>query len=146
MRRGMTFLLRGNSTELSKCLNGPLAYATMYDDMGGVVSKCVTFHLSSEGRLVNNLSRSFKPVSFTALGSITFSEIAGMLLKLTVLSREIKVTAKVALRRGSSQEGNALLADVGYFPIQYGSLVDPLKSIHLELSQCIILCISIFLP
>ena len=46
--------------------------------------------------------------------SMTSSEIAGMLLRLIVSAREIKVTAKVALRSGSSQHGKARLAAVGY--------------------------------
>lgn len=39
--------------------------------------------------------------------------IAGMFDRLTVPAREIMVTAKVALRRGSSQQGIALRANVG---------------------------------
>lgn len=34
--------------------------------------------------------------------------------KLIVSSREIKVTENVALRAGSSQQGNAVLAEVAY--------------------------------
>jgi len=39
-----------------------------------------------------------------------FSVTTGMLLRLTVLAREIIVTEKVALSRGSSQQGKALRA------------------------------------
>ena len=46
--------------------------------------------------------------------SMMSSEIAGMLLKLTVSARDIKVMAKVALRSGSSQQGKARLAAVGF--------------------------------
>ena len=49
----------------------------------------------------------------TLSGRYTSSEMAGMLLKLTELTRETSVTAKVALRSGSSQHGNARLAAVG---------------------------------
>jgi hypothetical protein len=42
------------------------------------------------------------------------SRAAGMLLKLTVSLREISVIPKVALSSGSSQQGKALLAAVGY--------------------------------
>ena len=44
----------------------------------------------------------------------TFSDTTGMLLRLTVLAREIIVTENVALSRGSSQQGKALRAYVGY--------------------------------
>ena len=37
-----------------------------------------------------------------------------MLLRLTVLARDIMVTEKVALSRGSSQQGKALRAEVAY--------------------------------
>ena len=50
----------------------------------------------------------------TLSGLYTSSEIAGMLLKLTEFTLETSVTATVALRRGSSQHGNALRAAVGY--------------------------------
>ena len=39
-----------------------------------------------------------------------FSDTTGMLLRLTVLVREIIVTENVALSRGSSQQGKALRA------------------------------------
>ena len=44
----------------------------------------------------------------------TPSDTTGILLRLTVLTREIIVTEKVAFSRGSSQQGKALLALVAY--------------------------------
>ena len=69
------------------------------------------------------------------LGSKEVSEMAGILLRLTVSLREIIVIAKVALRRGSSQHGNARLAAVGCCN-QMDDLKAPLKT-YLKLGQCI---------
>ncbi len=78
---------------------------------GGVVSNLVTFHWSASGKVAIFFA---SHVSFSTLsGLYTSSEMAGMLLRFTELTRETRVTAKVALRRGSSQQGNALLAAVG---------------------------------
>jgi hypothetical protein len=44
----------------------------------------------------------------------TISEAIDMLLKLTVSARDIIVMAKVAFNRGSSQQGNARRAAVGF--------------------------------
>lgn len=52
---------------------------------------------------------------------MTSSEVVGMLLRLVVPTREIKVTPKVALSRGSSQQGKARRAAVGYKYIKYNS-------------------------
>jgi hypothetical protein len=49
------------------------------------------------------------------LGSYSFSDDTGMLLKFTVSAREIKVIANVALSSGSSQQGNARLAAVAWY-------------------------------
>lgn len=49
MRRGTVFPLNGMTTFCSRCTNGPLANATMYEDMGGVVWNRVIFHLCSLG-------------------------------------------------------------------------------------------------
>ena len=46
-------------------------------------------------------------------GSRTSSEVAGMLLRLTVSAREIIDTENVAFKRGSSQQGKPRLAAVG---------------------------------
>jgi hypothetical protein len=46
-------------------------------------------------------------------GSRGCSKRAGILLRLTVSAREINVMAKLAFKRGSSQQGNARLAAVG---------------------------------
>ena len=43
-----------------------------------------------------------------------------MLLRLTVFAREIMVTVKVALSRGSSQQGKALRAEVAYVETMRG--------------------------
>jgi len=45
---------------------------------------------------------------------MTSSEIEDMLLRLVVSAREMRVIPNVALRRGSSQQGNARRAAVGY--------------------------------
>lgn len=52
--------------------------------------------------------------AIAASGLYTSSEIAGMLLRLTEFTRETSVTANVALSSGSSQQGNARRAAVGY--------------------------------
>ena len=77
-----------------------------------MVSNFVTFHCpASDKALIFFASHE----SFSALsGLYTSSEKAGMLLRLTEFTREMSVMATVALRRGSSQHGNALLAAVGY--------------------------------
>ena len=79
---------------------------------GGVVSNLVTFHwLASDNEAIFFASHESLA---TLSGRYTSSDMAGMLLKLTELTRETSVTAKVALRSGSSQHGNALRAAVGY--------------------------------
>lgn len=65
---------------------------------GGVVSKRVTFHSSALSLVVRPESffdsqSMALPVSLVEPGSYTVSEAAGMLLKLTVSAREIRVTA-----------------------------------------------------
>ncbi len=88
---------------------------------GGVVSNLVTFHWSASGKVAIFFA---SHVSLSTLsGLYTSSEMAGMLLRLTELTRETRVTAKVALRRGSSQQGNALLAAVGYSRTQISYVI-----------------------
>jgi hypothetical protein len=61
-----------------------------------------------------------------------------MLLRLTVSLGEIIVTTKVALRRGSSQQGKARLAAVGWCrSVSTRTTSD--TDTHFELSQCIVL-------
>lgn len=81
----------------------------------------------------------------TAAGSKTSSETAGMLLRLVVLPREIRVTAYVALSNGSSQQGNARRAAVGYdcnFKLEMEIEIREVRT-YLELCQRIILGLSI---
>jgi hypothetical protein len=52
------------------------------------------------------------------------SEMTGMLLRLTVSAREIRVIPNVALSIGSSQQGNARLAAVGYHDHQTTIQID----------------------
>jgi hypothetical protein len=83
--------------------------------MGGVVWNLVIFHLSSV--VLNSEKRSAKsvlPADAFVAGVKFSSEMAGMLLRLTVSARDMRVMAKVALSRGSSQQGNARRAEVGY--------------------------------
>lgn len=78
------------------------------------MSNFVTFHFSSwVDRPEKSSARSAFSDSSLTLGSKTFSEIEGMLLKFTVSLRETMVTAKVALSAGSSQQGKARRAAVG---------------------------------
>lgn len=82
--------------------------------MGGVVWNRVTFHWPSWVVVDDNRSARgvFSPNNvFTVY---TSSEIAGILLRLTVSARDIMVTEKVALSKGSSQQGNARRAAVGF--------------------------------
>jgi len=83
--------------------------------MGGVVWNLVIFHLSS---LVDNdekrAAKSALPSEVLFPGVIISSEMADMLLRLTVSARDMSETAKVALSKGSSQQGNARRAEVGY--------------------------------
>ena len=88
----------------------------MYVDIGGVFSNLVTFHLSPSPVVSSeNLDESQVTTSVLSLreGVYSSSEIAGMLLKLTVSARDTKVIPKVAFKSGSSQHGNALRAAVG---------------------------------
>ena len=66
------------------------------------------------------------------------SEIAGILLKLTVSLREIIVIPKVALNKGSSQHGNKRLAAVGCQPVSESMIMNKENRTNLELSQCIV--------
>ena len=73
----------------------------------------------------SKISQTKEPISLTAnsfvkrsaistdLRSIGCSEIAGILLRLTVFLRDIRVMAKVDFSNGSSQQGKARLAAVG---------------------------------
>jgi hypothetical protein len=87
--------------------------------MGGVVWNLVIFHLSSV--VVNSEKRSAKsvlPLPDALLAGVKISsEMAGMLLRLIVSARDMRVMAKVALSRGSSQQGNARRAEIGYAKI-----------------------------
>ena len=77
-----------------------------------MVSNLVIFHWPASDKEAIFLA---SHESFSALSGLnTSSEIAGILLRLTEFTRETSVTATVALRSGSSQHGNALLAAVGY--------------------------------
>jgi hypothetical protein len=72
---------------------------------GGVVSNEVANQLPS--------STPSKRASVN-LSATAASERAGMLERLTVPFRDTSVTEKVALRSGSSQQGRARRASVGY--------------------------------
>jgi hypothetical protein len=87
---------------------------------GGVVSNLVSFHLSlfsTNASSEIHLPRPETEGSNDCAGLCDSSETIGILLRLTVLSREIMVIANVALSKGSSQHGNARRAAVGYNPI-----------------------------
>ena len=79
---------------------------------GGVVSNRVTFHCPASD--TDAIFCASQESLSTLSGLYTSSDIAGILLKLTEFTQETSVTATVALRRGSSQHGNALRAAVGY--------------------------------
>ena len=72
---------------------------------GGVVSNEVTCQLPS---LIPSKRAS------VSLSTTATSERAGILERLTVPFRDMSVTEKVALRSGSSQQGKARRASVGY--------------------------------
>ena len=101
---------------------------------GGVVSNLVIFHSSEVP--VTFLAISARGPEVTAAGSKTSSETAGMLLRLVVSPREMKLIEKVAFSSGSSQHGNARRADVGC-KVRGDKLTDVKwgKSAHFE-SQC----------
>lgn len=87
--------------------------------MGGVVSNRVIFHLSGELMFgVVNAENHWLTDDTSSLesdsGRNSFSDDTDILLRLTVSARDIKVMAKVALSSGSSQQGNARLAAVGW--------------------------------
>lgn len=80
------------------------------------MAKCVIFQgtASVSGAAEScDVNQETTPPLSSALGLYVASSTAGMLLKETVSSREIKVTEKVAFNRGSSQQGKALRAAVG---------------------------------
>ena len=79
------------------------------------------FHFVSESDIVS-LEKAL--ASLPADGSSSevvngFSETTGILLRLTVSVREIRVMSYVALRAGSSQQGKAFLAEVGYGVVNF---------------------------
>lgn len=95
----------GHANENSRCKE------TSDIPTGGVVSNFVTFHWLASG---NDVIFFASHESLSALSGVyTSSEMAGMLLRLTEPTRDTRVTANVALRSGSSQHGNDLLAAVG---------------------------------
>lgn len=86
-----------------------------------MVSNLVIFHLSDifSSCVVNEENHFVKEATVPVLPesdpeTYTSSEDAGIFDKLTVSAREMRVMAKVALSNGSSQQGNARLAAVGY--------------------------------
>jgi len=76
----------------------------------------VIFHFVSESdvlRLEKALVSLLTDGSSLEEGVNGFSETTGILLRLYVSAREMRVMSYVALRAGSSQEGKAFLAEVG---------------------------------
>jgi hypothetical protein len=71
-------------------------------------------------------------VSTAELGSYTTSDLTDMLLILTVSEREIIVIVHVALKRGSSQHGNAALASVAYKQLKPQVFLATSKNTYLE--------------
>ena len=71
------------------------------------------FHFSD---VPTNFSANHDSVAFVGLSSRlnSVSVATGILFKLTVPVREMRVVANVALRAGSSQQGKACRAAVGY--------------------------------
>ena len=96
--------------ELSRYSKGPLAYATTYVDMGGVFSNLDIFHFPPAAAIFSDNQGPIEP----PFGSRISSVMTGMLLRLTVSTREIKEILKVAFNRGSSQQGKARRAAVGW--------------------------------
>lgn len=90
--------------------------------MGGVVSNRVVFHFSPVAKPENSFTRSACPVGAFVSDAMISSEMAGILLRLTVSARDTSVTANVAFSRGSSQQGNARRAAVGFQGAQYMSI------------------------
>lgn len=109
--------------------------------MGGVSRNLVTFH-SPSFKPESNASEPGSRLEACKFGVMTSSDTEGMLLRLMVSDREIRVIPKVALRRGSSQQGNARRAAVGSKGCQERS-VNSSPSTHLKLCQSIVLRFSI---
>ena len=78
-----------------------------------MVSNLVIFHWDGSARDANFLAI-HEPSSSCDWGGYGSSEAMGMLLMFTVSFREIIVMAKVALNPGSSQQGKARRAAVGW--------------------------------
>src|SRR5216683_5271460 len=120
MRRGRTLPLRGLLYELSRCTNSPFANARRYVDICSVVSWFGALLLSTltGGVVSNEVACQLPSLTPSKSASVKVSatatlERAGMLERLTVPLRDTSVTEKVALRRGSSQQGRARRASVG---------------------------------
>lgn len=145
MRSGSVLPVKGITTDVSKNSKGPLANATMYEDIGGVVSYFVIFQLSFFS--VANICTRLGENSATVECMIS-SETAGILLRLTVSARDINVTANVALRRGSSQQGKARRAEVGcvLWYVMYGLLKMCLHDPHLKLSGRVEFLLPLIFP
>jgi len=76
----------------------------------------VIFHFVSESDVLSlEKALASLPTDGSSSGEVVkgFSETTCILLRLTVSAREMRVMSYVALRAGSSQEGKALLAEVG---------------------------------
>ena len=117
---GRTFLLSGLLYELSRCTNSPFARARRYVETYPVISR-PPFRDYSErltrGVVSNLVACRQPPWTLTkrapvCASAMAASENAGMLERLTVLLRNMSVTEKVALRRGSFQQGKARRASV----------------------------------
>lgn len=109
---------------------------------GGVVWNLVIFHFSD---VPTSLSASQDSVAEAgvSIGSYSTSKTAGILFKFTVPVREIMVIAKVALRAGSSQQGNPLRAAVGWIEMVFprsgcGTNDKQRKCIYRELRHSIV--------
>lgn len=116
----------------------------------GVVWKRVIFHLSPPDVNFAIFSDSHGELLGGAEDSRISSEMTGMLLKLTVSARDTMLTANVAFNNGSSKQGNARRAAVGYETLGSTRLTDTVTvidySTYLKLRQCIVLLLIVFLP
>lgn len=88
--------------------------------MGGVVSNREIFHLleafwSLIVKAENQSAREETVVPDPEADLYSSSEATGIFDRLTVSAREIMLILKVALSRGSSQQGNARLAAVAWY-------------------------------
>lgn len=79
-------------------------------------------------------------------GLYNSSEMAGMLLRLIVPSRDIIVTANVALSKGSSQHGKTRRAAVGFLENSVTITISFESLTYLKMSQSIEFLLPLIVP